>query len=353
VQTIDFDEEMEGFDVESDSDTFDSDDDSSESETQSFDVGDEFAEFGLDDDSDDGELEVAETTAAAADFLFRGWSKTTGWVGISPPTFANEPAESVIPYRRYGMQENLLLSSRYSRRQRFEVVTSALIRYNVQLPEPTVGDATTSGRDATSHEFEASLRDAYLGVFRDDVDFRIGLQRIPWGNSDGFAVNDVVNARDRRDPTLTESEAVNIPTFAARLDYDMGSNSVFEVVVSPFFTSDRVDVYGTRWALVQQDAPLSYRRMLGSAWDDLPPAMRQQVQPLLQTTEQPVDDFSSASAGAAFKKGGSDGDVSFYYQYGYDTNPNLQVDPQFALLIENLEPDEVTGAMLYAVMRQV
>src|SRR5262249_18741263 len=110
--------------------------------------------------------------------------------------------------------------------------------------------------------YEYELREAYLGFFAGPVDIRLGQQRIAWGSGEFFQPNDVINARDLRDPVLTDNELLRIPQLVARVDIDILRKARVQLVFAPFFIPDRLPFFGENWALIQPGAPALYRTAL-------------------------------------------------------------------------------------------
>ena len=53
--------------------------------------------------------------------------------------------------------------------------------------------------------------------------------------------NDVINARDNRDPFVSETELRRIPSLLARADLDLGFGSL-QLVLAPIYDADVADV---------------------------------------------------------------------------------------------------------------
>src|SRR5262249_14399107 len=152
-----------------------------------------------------------------------------------------------VPYDPLVARQQLYVHMRYARGRSFEAVASGLLAHTL-FEEPPAGPTTSFNGfngQATHTNFESSARELYLGLFAQSADLRVGLQRIAWGRGDIISPNDVLNARDLRDPLLAETEALHIPTFAIRSDFDFGGGASLQLVVQPFFEPDRIDVYGT------------------------------------------------------------------------------------------------------------
>lgn len=88
--------------------------------------------------------------------------------------------------------------------------------------------------DALNGDLHISLRQAYLDIYFDDFDLRIGKQQIIWGKADGVFITDVISPRDLSEFILPDFEEIRIGVNAFKLDYYLG-NSTFEAVWIPLF----------------------------------------------------------------------------------------------------------------------
>lgn len=265
-------------------------------------------------------------------FELRGFARTTLQLGLPPigsaprpPTVAPTVREINVGYERASSVNQAYLDMRYTKDKSFQAVVSGSLAYTLSLMQGRAGERPTE-KEFDSILVEPMLREAYLGFYGKHVDLRLGQQRIVWGNSDGIAPNDVVNARDTRNRLQLDSEMLHIPTIAARADFDLGI-AVLGLVFQPFFTPNRSAIYGTNWALVQADAPLHVRRFFGTYAADKDPSA---VQSALVNGNVNGEPLSGASVGASLKFHTSDFDASFYYFNGRDPQPYIYLDPEVA-----------------------
>lgn len=262
----------------------------------------------------------------------RGWARAQLAVALErtgPDPAAPNPF--AVPRDRLVLREQLHLRSRYERADRFEVVVSALLghsTYETDAPPdvPFYGWNGQSSRTA----FEASLREAYVGVFAPKLDFRLGQQRIAWGKGDAFAPNDVINPRDLRDPMLAETEILRIPTMAVRVDVDLDFAGL-QFVWTPFFVPHRYDVYGSNWGLLQDDAPAQYKGLLNLTRSLNDGTLYEALAPLLAETQRPPDDLTNGSGGLRVTWTAGGVDVSHYVHYGSDGLPETRLAPEFQM----------------------
>jgi hypothetical protein len=276
---------------------------------------------------------------AAQSFNAAGWARfrlSAGLYRTGTRRALLDP--TVVPHDQVIVQQQMYLRLRYAYGHSFELVASGLLDFSVFEQDAYLSDDfTLFNGTATRTSFEPSLREAYLGAFWRRFDFRLGQQRIAWGRGDAFTPNDVLNAYDRRDQLLAETEAFHLPTFALRGGVDLGFGSL-ELVVQPFFQPDRFDAYGGNWSIVQSGAPPIYRSLLNAATAHVDPTLHDVLQPVLGQTELPANDFSATSAGLRFAVNLHRIDFSLLYHYGYDRTPLLQIDPAFAMSLSQLDP---------------
>jgi hypothetical protein len=296
------------------------------------------------------------TVPAGADGALeaRGWARTRLSIqaargGARP----GEPAAAVLPFDQLVHDDQMFLRMRYTRGHSLEIVTSAYLAWTLFEQAAADGDSF-NGFNGTSARgiFEGDLREAYVGVFWRRLDLRIGQQRIAWGKGDAFTPNDVLNPRDLRDPWLTETDVQRLPVLAARADVDLGRASL-QIDVVPFFVSNRFDVWGSNWALVQPDAPLPLRVVLDAIESGVDPTVRDLVQPALAQTRRPRYDLTQPAAGARLAFNGEKADAALYYHVGYSPNPYFRVSPDLGPLLAASNPDqpEALLAQVFAAAR--
>jgi hypothetical protein len=221
----------------------------------------------------------------------------------------------------------LVLRASYLQARHFEATVSGMLGYTLHVAEKA--QLYSRGQvDLARGELDAQLREAYVGFFWPAVDLRIGQQRVAWGRSDFQSPNDVINARDLRDPFLSENELRYLPTPVVRASITGGAFTL-EGVVSPFFIPDRFDVYGTNWAAMQRQAYTKYQEFLGQSSLLVDQSIERELAPLFRQSERPLDNGKGASAGARVSAALPGIDLSAYYHYGYDSTPFVKIHPEF------------------------
>jgi hypothetical protein len=279
----------------------------------------------------------------------RGFIRTTLELGLPPEGAAPRVAakDERVGYERALSVNQAYLDLRYSRGKTFQAVISGSLAYSAALVEGQAGGPLDS-REVKSVLIEPMLREAYVGIYTSRVDLRIGQQRIVWGNSDAIAPNDILNARDARNRLQLDPEMANIPTLAARADFDLGI-AVLGIVAQPFFIPDRTSIYGGNWSLVQPDAPLHVRKFFGAHSQDQDP---QELDTALAQAKATASAFDGASIGASLRMHLGNYDLSYYYHYGRDRSPFIYLDPNVANQLSTATSDadylQIYGTQLKA-----
>jgi hypothetical protein len=280
-------------------------------------------------------------------FQLTGWARQlvnapvvhTG--GVHDPL----PDAYAVPYDQLISKTQALMRARYSHAGRFEASMSGAFTYSVLEQNPASRREAFewyNGR-ATRGHYEASLRELYFGFYSPYLDVRLGQQRVAWGNTDVNSPNDIVNAYDLRDPLLDDREIVHVPTALVRADLKAGATTL-ELVIAPWFTPDRYDIYGSNWALVQPDAPRPLRGLLGALTHGPMAPLAATVVDAFSGTGLPAQDGTRPSAGARLGSKLGDADVDLYYHYGFETTPYLQLDPMVAQLLAQTDFNAVPAA---------
>jgi hypothetical protein len=262
---------------------------------------------------------------------FAGWARESiEWTLAPNGAGQGTPSPYAVPHDRLISRTQLFARASYIRGRWFEATLSGVLGYSFREQSPS-GNEAFDGVDgqATRGDPQAELRELYIGLFSSHVDFRIGQQRVAWGRSDFASPNDVLNARDLRDPILTEAELRHVPTPLVRLDFDLGAVTL-QLVGTPIFVPDVYDVYGTNWAAVQADAPAPIRGLFGSVSPLFDPTKQGAFDALVHDTQLPAMNFAAPSGGIRVAAATAGADFDFYYHYGFDSTPAVSVSPSFA-----------------------
>jgi hypothetical protein len=271
-------------------------------------------------------------------FELHGWARQSLELGLAKRgPGSNDGDPTALPHDRLTAKSQLFMRARYSHARWFEADISGVTSYSVFEQEPEHASTTFDGVNGESARgvLESSVHELYLGFFTPHLDIRIGQQRVAWGNTDLASPNDVVNARDLRDPFVGESELQHVPTLMLRADLDLGF-ATLQGIVEPVYTPDRYDVYGSNWAGIQPDAPSWVRGLANLAQRSLDPSLQESAQRLLLATRYPKSDFTEPVLGSRFSWSAGGVDVNTYYQYGFD-GPLVEIDPAFEASLASID----------------
>lgn len=300
-------------------------------------------------------VKAAPEPAKTDKLELRGFARATVAVGLpgegAAPRRINGvrvPTEERVGYERATSVNQAYLDVRYTRNKSFQAVLSGSLAYTASLVEGRAGEERLDKREVQSMLVEPMLREAYLGFYSERIDVRLGQQRVVWGNSDAFAPNDVLNARDTRNRMQLDSEMVHIPTLAARADLDLGI-AVLGIVAQPFFVPDRSSIYGTNWSLVQPDAPRHVRKFFGTHGQGRDPS---EIQAALARVKSSDNAFDGASIGASLRFHFGAFDATYYYHYGRDRTPFVYLDPAIAAELDGPNSGPNQFARIYAIQQE-
>ena len=85
-------------------------------------------------------------------------------------------------------------------------------------------------------EDEFSLREAYVDIYLEKFDFRVGKQQIVWGQADGVFITDIVSPLDLTDFLQRDFNEIRIGVNAVKINYFPSYDHSFEFVWIPSFT---------------------------------------------------------------------------------------------------------------------
>ncbi|HHE64538.1 MAG TPA: hypothetical protein ENL09_00775 [Bacteroidetes bacterium] len=106
-----------------------------------------------------------------------------------------------------------------------------------------------------NQEIEIGLREAYMDIYFNSVDLRIGKQQIIWGKADGVFITDIISPKDLSEFLLRDFDEIRMGITSLKADYYLGDNT-FEFVWAPNFTSTQMPDENSIW-FPQLDFPVS------------------------------------------------------------------------------------------------
>ena len=89
-------------------------------------------------------------------------------------------------------------------------------------------------------------REAYLELYFDTFDLRVGRQIISWGRADGTFITDILTPVDLREFLTQDFNDLRVGLTAANLTRYFGSNFA-QLVVSPVFNPNQIPSGSSRW----------------------------------------------------------------------------------------------------------
>ncbi len=98
----------------------------------------------------------------------------------------------------------------------------------------------------SNEDLVIGLREAYLDLFFDNMDLRLGKQQIIWGKADGVFITDIISPKDLSEFLLRDFEEIRMGITALKADYYIG-NSALEMVWVPAFTPTRFAEESSIW----------------------------------------------------------------------------------------------------------
>jgi len=104
----------------------------------------------------------------------------------------------------------------------------------------------------TGGQTSLNLREAYLDIYGNLIDFRIGKQQVVWGKADGYFINDIVNPLDLSLFLLQDFEDIRMATTMLNTKLHYGNHSL-EFLVIPEFKAMNIDFSGN-WAFNRPDS---------------------------------------------------------------------------------------------------
>ena len=110
--------------------------------------------------------------------------------------------------------------------------------------------------NALNDNLDITLRQAYMDIYFDNFDLRIGKQQIIWGKADGVFITDIISPRDLSEFILPDFDEIRLGIDAIKFDYYLG-NSTFETVWIPTFQSTIIPDKNSIWAPAMPDFPMS------------------------------------------------------------------------------------------------
>ena len=97
-----------------------------------------------------------------------------------------------------------------------------------------------------NQDLQIGLREAFVDIYFNSVDLRIGKQQIIWGKADGVFITDIVSPKDLSEFLLRDFDEIRQGITAIKADYYLGNHN-FELVYAPTFTPTKMPTIGSIW----------------------------------------------------------------------------------------------------------
>ncbi len=166
--------------------------------------------------------------------------------------------------------------------------------------------------NALNDKLDISLRQAYMDIYFDNFDLRIGKQQIIWGKADGVFITDIISPRDLSEFILPDFDEIRLGIDAIKFDYYLG-NSTFETVWIPTFQSTIIPDKNSIWAPAMPDFPMSVNYDYSNA--------------------DVENKLSESEIALKYSYLGSAIDFELMAAYMWDDNPAMHIYPQSDTLI--------------------
>jgi hypothetical protein len=260
----------------------------------------------------------AEVGRAATDrTLVSGWAATRAEVHPRAPTAVSP--ELRLPYDDGSARAEAFLRARYARGEWLEATMSGWFLYE------ELHAANDYYPQRWSNDQLAQLRELSFSLLAPRASLHVGQQRVAWGVSELVAPNDVVNARDLRDPLLAQTELRYLPTPLVRADVDLLGGVVQGV--AGLFVPDQFYLYGRAWSVVQPDAPLALQAQLASSRRAADQTLERRFEAFAVQTRLADRLPEDITLGAHYQRNLEGVDLDLYYHYGFDGTPAFVLEP--------------------------
>lgn len=241
-------------------------------------------------------------------------------------------------------QPKVFFSLKYPVNDALALLVSAYGRYDYY----TGGD--------TRYDHEIALHEAYIDVFFDTLDLRVGNQIISWGKTDVINPTDVLNPLDLTTMLTGDVAERKVPTFAVKLDYYHG-NTTAELVVVPFFQEYKYDLVGSDWAIFHYGLFSEY---LGGVFpwadrlDDESQKLINRTSLTFSSPNQPTNSPENVQGGVRLSSKYRGWDFSLSYVNAFDRLPTVTLSTGLRDAIETgtvvdylsgLTPGELAGTV--------
>lgn len=205
------------------------------------------------------------------------------------------------------------------------------------------------GPNESQDDCDLEIYEAYLNWGKGPLQLRLGKQLVRWGKTDEISPVDAVNTQDFRLFTLPDREERKLPNWLIRARLFLEA-ATFEGIYIPFFREDKIDYFGTDWAV--------FRHVKEDIEDTgLPQAFKDVFAGIEVREDDPANTLENGSVGARLSTSFAAVDVGLSYFYGYDPMPHFvdfpvqNISVSGAIDVENLEEQAARAVVTGEVVR--
>lgn len=173
------------------------------------------------------------------------------WIAVLLAISLNVSAQAQMNFRGFVLNQDMFRAR--------ESLDAMLIRNRLRLNTELSGDniAAFASLDLTNDIGDSAttvpnLREAYIDIYSDWLDLRIGKQQVVWGKTDGYFINDIVNPLDLSYFLLQDFDDIRMATTMLNAKLHHGNHS-FEMLVIPEFKPLNLLFEGD-WAIHRPDS---------------------------------------------------------------------------------------------------
>lgn len=121
-----------------------------------------------------------------------------------------------------------------------------------------------------NEDIDIGLREAYLDIYLDSMDLRVGKQEIIWGKATGVFITDIVSPKDLSNFLMPDFDEIRMGVTGIKADYYIGNN-VLEFVWLPVFTPTQTPENESIWYVSPSfSVPVTY----DNSKEDVTPSLK-------------------------------------------------------------------------------
>jgi hypothetical protein len=141
----------------------------------------------------------------------------------------------------------------------FEINAGVRAWFDTQSVRPEGGRGFELNADTQYYSYEADIRAGNIMMSREKFRVVAGFQEIPWGETFGLPILELVNPRDFRDPLLNDPSWMRLPVAAIQTQLFLGKLTL-QGVLTPIPRHNRYPLPGSRFDPADSTAGLELRR---------------------------------------------------------------------------------------------